>query len=376
MLTGSVHLSLLMGPAVAVPVPKPVTEALERVEITTAAGERGGFSLTFTFSSDSPLTTLLLLLGQIGPVIRTVLFATVNGIPIPLVDGVVTHHQISPDVQAGKSTLVLTGEDLTAVMDQIDMTGLPYPGLPPFARVNVILAKYAVFGIIPLVVPNIAIDVPIPTNRIPTHRGTDLAYVEQLAEETGYVFYVQAGPVPGASTAYWGPEIKVGVPQPALNVDMDAHSNVETINFRYDGQSATLPVVFIQNELTRAPIPIPIPPGVNPLNPPLGLIPPIPSRVELMNDTANKSPAEAIMLGLARAARTSEAVTATGSLDVLRYGRPLQARSLVGVRGAGTAYDGLYFVKRVTHKLERGAYLQDFTLTRNGLVSTVPKVPA
>jgi hypothetical protein len=376
MSTGSVHLSLLMGPAVAVPVPKPVIEALERVEIQTSAGERGGFSLTFTFSSDSPLTIVLLLLGRIGPVIRTVLFATVNGIPIPLVDGVVTHHQVSPDVQAGRATLVLTGEDLTAVMDQIDMTGVPYPGLPPFARVNVILAKYAAFGVIPLVVPSVAVDVPIPTNRIPVHRGTDLAYVRQLAEESGYVFYVQAGPVPGTSTAYWGPEIKVGVPQAALNVDMDAHANVDTINLRYDGQSATLPVVFIQNEQTRAPIPIPIPAGANPLSPPLGLIPPIPSKVELMNDTANKSPAHAIMLGLARASRTAEAVTATGSLDVVRYGRPLRARSLVGLRGAGTAYDGLYFVKRVTDKLERGSYEQDFTLTRNGLVSTVPRVPA
>jgi hypothetical protein len=376
MLTGSVHLSLLMGPAVAVPVPKAVVETLERVEIQTSAGERGGFSLTFTFSSDSPLTTVLLLLGQVGPVIRTVLFATVNGIPIPLVDGVVTHHQVSPDVQAGRSTLVLTGEDLTAVMDQIDMTGLPYPGLPPFARVNVILAKYAAFGVIPLVVPSVAVDVPIPTNRIPVHRGTDLAYVQRLAEESGYVFYVQAGPAPGTSTAYWGPEIKVGVPQAALNVDMDAHANVDTINLRYDGQSATLPVVFIQNEQTRAPIPIPIPAGANPLSPPLGLIPPIPSKVELMNDTANKSPAQAIMLGLARASRTAEAVTATGSLDVVRYGRPLRARSLVGLRGAGTAYDGLYFVKRVTDKLERGSYMQDFTLTRNGLISTVPKVPA
>jgi hypothetical protein len=376
MLSGSVHLSLLMGPVVPVPVPKPVTEALESVEIRTSAGEKGGFSLTFGFSSDSPLTTLLLLLGEIGPVIRTVLFATVNGLPVPLVDGVITHHQVSPDIQAGTTSLVLTGEDLTAVMNQIDMTGLPYPAMPPFARVNVILAKYAMFGIVPVVIPSVVVDVPIPTNRIPTQQGTDLAYVEQLAEEVGYVFYVDAGPVPGTSVAYWGPEIKIGVPQAALNVDMDAHNNVETINVRFDGQSAALPVVFIQNEQTKLPIPIPIPPGANPLNPPLGLIPPTPKRVELMQDTANKSPAQALMLGLARASRTSEAVTATGSLDVLRYGRPLRARSLVGLRGAGVAFDGLYFVKSVTHKLERGSYKQDFTLTRNGLVSTLPVVPA
>jgi hypothetical protein len=60
---------------------------------------------------------------------------------------------------------------------------------------------------------------------------------------------------------------------------------------------------------------------------------------------------------------------------VLRYGRPLKARRLVGVRGSGPAFDGLYFVKQVTHKIKRGAYIQDFVLTRNGLVSTFSRVP-
>jgi len=30
----------------------------------------------------------------------------------------------------------------------------------------------------------------------------------------------------------------------------------------------------------------------------------------------------------------------------------------------------------VTHKIKRGEYKQDFTLARNGLLSTVPRVPA
>ena len=55
---------------------------------------------------------------------------------------------------------------------------------------------------------------------------------------------------------------------------------------------------------------------------------------------------------------------------MLRYGRVLKARQLVGVRGAGPAFDGLYYVKSVTHKLKRGEYKQSFTLVRNGLVST------
>jgi hypothetical protein len=342
--------------------------------VRVAAGERGGFQLTFKLESDSPLNTLLLLLGQIGPFIRAIIVATVNGTPYVLMDGVVTQHQVTPDVASGKSILTVTGEDLTAVMDYVEFNGLPYPAMPPEARVALILAKYAVYGMIPLIIPSLFQEVPNPLDRIPSHRGTDLQYIEGLAEEAGYVFYVDPGPAPGTNLAYWGPEIKVGVPQPALNVNMDVHTNIESLNFRYDGRSGTLPVVYIQNQETRATIPIPVP-SVSLLNPPLGVIPPLQAQVKFMPDTARLSPIKAVLRGLAEAAKSAEAVTGTGSLDVLRYGHILRARGLVGVRGAGQAFDGLYFVKNVTHRIKKGEYKQTFTLTRNGLVSTVPSVP-
>ena len=50
----------------------------------------------------------------------------------------------------------------------------------------------------------------------------------------------------------------------------------------------------------------------------------------------------------------------SGTLDVLRYGRLLKARRLVGVRGAGIAYDGLYYVQSVTSTLKRGEFKQSF----------------
>ena len=59
------------------------------------------------------------------------------------------------------------------------------------------------------------------------------------------------------------------MPQPALNIDMDAHTNVESLSFSFDPTKGVLPIVFIQNQLTRVPIPIPIP-NLNPLQPPLG----------------------------------------------------------------------------------------------------------
>ena len=372
-----IHLTLMIGPAVPVPAPREVLDALTGVQVVVTSGETtSGFELTFALDKNSPLHTLFFLTGgAMIPVIRVIIVVTVNGVPEVLMDGVMTQHQVSHGSQTGASTLTVKGKDLTALMGLIDFSGIPYPAMPDFARVALVLAKYAVLGIIPKVIPSVLIDVPIPTDRIPTHKGKDLGYVKELADDVGYSFYLEPGPQPGMSFAYWGPELRVGEPQPALNANMDGHTNVNDVSFTFDTESKVLPIVMIQNPLTKVPIPIPIP-DITPLSPPLGLIPPIPKNFEIINESAKYSPVQAALIGLAKAAKTSDAVTAKGSLDVTRYGRTLKPRRLVGLRGVGTAFDGLYFVKSVTHTLKRGEYKQSFTLVRNGLVSTLAKVPA
>jgi hypothetical protein len=364
----------MIGPVVPVPVPQVVLDALAGVEVMVNDTGASGFQLTFTLSNDSPLHTLFLLAGGNPiPFMRVIIIATLNGIPNVLMDGVITNQQVAPGGDTSHSTLTVTGEDLSALMNQQEFSGLPFPAMPAEARVALTLAKYAFLGIIPLVIPSILLDVPIPTEEIPTQQGTDLAYIRQLADNVGYVFYIDPGPVPGTSVAYWGPQIKVGVPQPALNINMDAFTNAESLTFNFDSQSRTLPVLFIQNEETKIPIPIPIP-DISPLNPPLGLIPPLPNKIEFLNDTAKLNPVRAALEGLRRASKSSDAVTGSGSLDVIHYGRILKARQLVGVRGAGPAFDGLYYVNSVTHSIKRNEYKQSFKLSRNGLVSIVPQV--
>ncbi|MCI5146221.1 MAG: hypothetical protein D3923_12000, partial [Candidatus Electrothrix sp. AR3] len=218
--------------------------------------------------------------------------------------------------------------------------------------------------------------VVLPTKQIPSQCGTDLSYIKEMARKVGYVFYVEPGPIAGVNYAYWGPQIRVGMPQPALNLNMDAHTNVESLNFTFDNNKNSIPMLYWYEELTKAITMIPIPP-ITPLSPPLGLIPPIPTRLDPPSDELSKLPlSQALMRGMAQAAELQEVVKGEGSLDVLRYGRVLQARKLVGVRGVGPAYDGLYYVKRVTHTIKKGEYKQNFTLTRNGLLSTVAKVPS
>lgn len=372
---GGIKLSLLIGP-VPVLAPVEVVEALSSAKVDAGSGDaQSGFELTFDLPARSSLRTLFLLAGGGGviPLIRVVLVVRIGGHAESLIDGVVTNVETLQG-EGGVSKLVVKGKDMSALMDFIDLSGIPYPAMPPAVRVLLVLAKYAAFGVIPLVIPSIVEDLPIPVQRIPQQRGSDYAYVTQLAQQCGYVFYLEPGPVPGTSKAYWGPEIRVGEPQPALSVNMDAITNVEELNFNFDKEKKTMPIVFFQEAISKAPIGIPIP-DISPLNPPLGLVPPLPPKIKKLNDTAHMSPLSALMTGLAYAGQHSDSVFGTGRLDVGRYGRLLKSRQLVGVRGAGLPFDGLYYVKSVSHDIKRGEYKQSFELARNALISTFPTVP-
>src|SRR6266481_2611287 len=281
----SIQLRLLVGPIIPLTPPREVMDALSEVEVKVVDVGQSGFKLTFSIDKQSPLQILFLLTGGMPLLfMRVVIAVVVNGATTVLVDGVITNNNIAPGDKGSNSTLTLMGKDLTALMDQSKMSGFPFPAMPAEARIALLLLKYAIFGVVPLIVPSVLLFVPLPIDQIPSQQGTDLEYIRYLADQAGYVFYIDPGPILGVSKAYWGPQIKVG------------------------------------------------------------------------------------------AAQNAEAVSCEGSLDVTRYRNVLQARQLVGVRGAGPAFDGLYYVKSVTHKIKRGEYKQDFTLTRNGLVSTVPTV--
>ena len=69
-----INLTLMIGPAVPVPVPQEVLDALTGVEVVTTAGETtSGFELAFRLSKNSPLQTIFLLSGGAAlPLVRVV----------------------------------------------------------------------------------------------------------------------------------------------------------------------------------------------------------------------------------------------------------------------------------------------------------------
>jgi hypothetical protein len=369
-----VYLTLLIGPAVPLPAPRAVADAVTSVEVSVGL-DRTGFQVSFGISKNSPLLTTMLPAGYFDPVItRVIIVATVNGIPHVLSDGMITQQQVAPSDAPGQSTLTITGEDLSVMMDLVEMPFMRFPAMPDAAQVALILAKYAVLGVAPIVIPPIFTEAPLPTDKVPTQTGTDLAYVRKLASDHGYTFYVEPGPAPGTNIAYWGPDIRTPIPQPALNVNMDAHTNVESLNFTFDGLAKKVTVLTVLDPVTeKIPIPVPVP-NISLLRPPLGAKLPVPWKVEFYQYGTKLSVTEALARGLAISFTSSDAVSASGTLNVVRYGRLLKARQLVGVRGAGIAYDGLYYVSSVTHSIKRGEFKQSFSLSRDGLVSLAPKV--
>jgi hypothetical protein len=156
---------------------------------------------------------------------------------------------------------------------------------------------------------------------------------------------------------------------------MGAATNVESLSFSFDGLSRTQYAVTITEPNTKLGISVPVP-DISLLHPPLAARPAIALRTEPLPDISDRKVSEVLLLGLGRSSESTDAITGQGKLDVLRYGHVLKARQLVGVRGAGIAYDGAYYVTSVTHEIKRGQYHQSFSLSRDGLVSLTPAVVA
>ncbi len=373
-----VHLTLLIGPTLAMPAPALLAEALQSIEVTHSDEGRSGFQLVFQAGRDA-LTGLidypLLSLPLLRPFNRVVLIVTFQGIPSVLMDGIITHQQLNPGSRPGTGQLTVTGEDVSVMMDLAEKSA-EHPAQDETIIALKIIASYAQYGLIPLVIPPVVIDPPIPIERTPVQQGTDLAYLQQMAVRHGYVFFVTPGPAPLTNIAYWGPPKRLDVPQPALLTNLGPATNVDSINFQYNALEPTMVSGHVQDRVTGATLPVQTFASTRlPLSSqPAWLV----QQPNVRSRAFRDSGVNAIQaFGRAQAvtdASVDRVLTATGELNALRYGSTLKARGIVGVRGAGYSYSGLYYVKRVTHKLSRGQYTQQFTLVRDGMGALTPVV--
>jgi hypothetical protein len=372
-----VRLTILVGPTVPLPAPMILSESFAQATVTHTDAGRSGFQLTFRAGRGGPMGALdypALVLPLLRAFNRVILLATFGVVPKVLMDGIITRSELQPGDRPGQAKLVVTGEDV-AVMFDLKERSAEHPAQDETIIAAKIIVSYAQYGIIPLVIPPPVIDPPLPIERVPVQQGTDLDYLEQMASRHGYVFYVSPGPAPGTNTGYWGPPVRVGLPQRAITVNMGAETNATLGAFQTNALAPTMVEGHVQDRLTNQSMPVRT---FASLRPPLATQPawlvnqPNVRTSQFRDSGLNVAQAYARAQGTVEAA--SDAVTVDGELDVGRYGDVLTARSLVGVRGAGYQHDGFWYVKQVSHEITPGAYKQSFSLTREGHGSTTPVV--
>lgn len=369
-------LALWIGPSVPVPPPVAVTEALDKIQVTARDSGRSGFQLTFRAGRGETdlLDYGLLSSPLLRPFNRVLMVVHCGTLPEVLMDGIITNQQLSPGQEPGTSTLTVTGEDVSVMMD-LEEKSEEHPAQPELVIALKIIATYAQYGLIPTVIPPPSVDVPLPTERIPTQQGTDLQYLQQMAERFAYVFYVSPGPAPFTNTAYWGPPVRLGVPQKALSVNLGPYTNVNSIDFAHDGLASTTVSGQIQDRRLNSSVPVETFASTRvPLVREPAWMTQSHSRVKQMRSTGLDTVQAYARAQADTDAAADQVLRATGELDAMRYEALLKPRGLVGLRGVGDTYNGTYYVQQVTHDIRKGSYKQSFTLTREGTGALLPVV--
>lgn len=371
-----IRLTLLIGKSVPKFPKRNMTDAMQRVEVTQHNEGRTAFQITFKAGRDNvPSDYRLLRESPPKPFDRVILIAWYNLSQHILIDGIITDQQLTPSNEPGLSILTVTGEDLSVMMD-LEEKIVEHPAQHEGMIATKIIAKYATYGLIPKVSLPPVIDVPLPTERIPVQHGTDLEYLREMADRYAYVFYVTPGSIPGTNTAYWGPSQRSskrkGKPKehPAFYFNMGPHTNVQSINFRYDALAAQTTYGRVQDRKTNQ---IKSVEESKSTRDSLSSKPALSSHSKTRRGWLRNVAGLTIPDARARAqARTDlsvdNVVTAEGELDVTRYGYILEGHGQVAVQGCGATYNGLYFVKEVTHIIEVDhSYKQRFILNREGI---------
>ena len=361
---------LYAGPQGDRAAPAEAIQALESATVTRAPGEASGFQLSFRLprgrgprASDFGLVER----PELQPFARVgVAVAFGAGGETLLIDGVVTHRALSVRPEGG-ATFTLTGEDAGFLMDR-EVKVVRRSGMRTDAIVSDVLQAYAGEGIAAKVAS-------LPTHSVrrtdeapELQHGTDRAYLRALAARFGYRFDVAPGTSAGRSVAVWGPPTRTGTPQPALTLAAGWEGNVLDADVTHEAAAGVLVDAPVEDDDT---LQVGAVRTTASTREPLSKAPHWERYAARLRKQPLAAPGLTLDEARARAQGLTDAsfdrvVTVRGRLDGLRYGRPLAAGGLVGLRGVGADFDGLYEVDSVTHLITRRSYTQSFGLSREG----------
>lgn len=374
-----IRMTLLLGVGpVVTPAPLNAMESIEEIEVRQSMIGDSGFKLSLYAGRDGPL-------GLLGPPFvddprfqrgARIVVTMWNGIkPTPIFDGIVTRTQYLPGSGENEGRYILLGRDLTWLMDREEKR-VQHPAQDETIIANAVTAAYAIYGIVPVVMPPLVIDPPIPVDRVPQQTSTDLAYLRVMAKRHGYKVFIDPGPVPGVSQFYFGPVPRPGLPQKPISVNLGPMSDAHDVTVEHDGETLTAARAKVQDRATGQVTELQMPTSTNT---PQSLLA---EALTQMGNTRTKqlttsglNTAQVLARLMSEVNETAEKVLkVTGTIDNTRYNAILKPYHSVQIRGLGMIYNGLYTVAEVRHVIKPGTYTQRFTLHGDGLYPIVPMV--
>ncbi|MCG8493593.1 MAG: hypothetical protein MI743_18390 [Sneathiellales bacterium] len=357
--------------------PASLMRCLEQVTVSQSDQAPQNFEITFTddystsdFQNISVASASELQIGS-----RVKIGASVGNSSKLLMDGVITQISYHPPTDTNEGSFTITGEDISYFMDIIDRS-MEYPFCLDAAIVAALLAPYLALGIIPHIGESIVGILDLFTT--PQQMGTDRQTLIQLASSHAFIFCIRTDDLFGQTSAYWGPPPYDDPIQPALVLGSSGNGNVEQIEFGFDGTKPKRTWALVENKETDLPIPIATLTSTSMRG--FSAHPALTSSAVLTaKNKAIYQQGMGVPLAWARAQAATNcsadsAVTAQGKVDALRYGQVMSAPGVIAVSGAGSLYDGKYYISNVTHKITRTSYDQEFSLQRDGIGTTLQKV--
>lgn len=379
---GSVQLGLRIGSGTPGPAPGRLMRALRNVEVTQQDSAPCGFQLTFSAEAAAEGEQLAIADDPLlAPFNRVLVRTAVDGVAQTLIDGYITHQQHLPANGPQGSTFLVTGEDVSVKLDLVDYSR-EFPAFTDAMTAEEILLPWAaILGLVPEVIPTPTSLVPVQS--VPQQTETDRALLARLARQNGYVFYVTPGEEPFTNVAYWGPPPRGGAPQGLLDVAVGAASTVDSLQARYDALAPVTYFGYVIETLVEPFLPVPVLTLQSTRTPSLAAKPALTAedflsltgRHELWREDQLDPVTANVRAQALTDVSTDAVVQAECEVSVTRLGRILAAPGVVGVRGAGEAYDGLYYLKSATHRIGLGHdagwdYTQQLTMTREGTGTT------
>jgi len=263
--------------------------------------------------------------------------------------------------QPGQSVLNVVAMDPTGRMN-LDEKVRPWPNMADSDIATVVFGEYGFSVDVKQTQP--------PRQEVDyttMQRGTDIQFLQQLAERNGYECYVEINPRIGRVEGHFHPPRLEQMPQGVLSVNMGQATNVNSFNARYDMLRPTTAQVTGLDIETQSDQPAQVQslglmeqgskPALNGDRPRRVLL----SRTSLAQTGELQTYAQAVV------DRSAWAITADGELHTVAYGGILRAKRPVNVRGAGRQFSGIYYVEKVLHTFTGDGYTQRFTLRRNAL---------